>query len=567
MKNRWKKAVTTAIALVSGVAVIGMSACSTEGTTGAKKSSSAHETADAVITLSDRGSTVSDAEGSNKADDVKVNGNKIEITDEGTYEISGSLSDGQIYVEASDEDTVTLLLNGADITNKTEPAIYAENAKEVRISLVDGSENLLQSGTSMPETADENASGGTVFCRDDLIISGTGSLTVNGYINDGIHGNDDLTIENGTIEVNAIHHAVKTNETLTVENGSLALTSGTDGIHSEDELVITGGNITINAGDDGIHAETDLTIEDGTIEITDSYEGIESNRIYVESGDISITSRDDGFNANGGQSFFGFGTRPGQQTEESDETSDPELIINGGTIYVNADGDGLDSNGDLIVNDGEIIVDGPESSANGALDSGTENGGVCQVNGGTVLAIGASGMAERFGDSSLQPTFFLRFNTADAGSTIRIENLSGKEIFTYTSAKSFSSLVFSSPEIEVGEDYVVTVGSESISFTQESTSYYDSSAQAIGGGSFGQGGSAGGSSNRPDSGTGGRSNRPNSGTDNRGDRSDTPGDDVPSTPEGDSPSIPEGDAPSMPEGDSSSIPGGDAPSMPEGSSL
>ncbi len=535
MRNRWKKAATLCVAFALAAAAAGTSACgageisvSNEDITAAGEDISAagedvstggEEEVSAVITLSDAGISVSGAAG-NEAPGVKTDGGVVEITAEGIYEISGSLSDGQIYVEASDDDTVTLLLNGVNLINESEPAIYAENAGKIRIRLAEGSDNLLQSGTSMPEAADENASGGTVFSRDDLTISGSGSLTVNGYINDGIHGNDDLKIKNGNIEVNAVHHAVKANGTITVEGGSLDLTSGADGINSEGDIVIAGGEISVAAGDDGIHADTELTVEDGSVEITDSYEGIEANRIYIEDGDISITSRDDGFNANGGQSRFGFAAMPDNEgTKEAAETEDPELIIDGGTIYVNAGGDGLDSNRDLIVNGGYIIVDGPENSANGAIDSGTENSGVCQINGGTVLAIGASGMAERFGDSSTQASFRLKFDTAGAGTKIIIADASGNEIFAYTSAKSFSSVVFSSPDIEVGEDYVVTIGSESFSFTQDGISYANTSGSGMGGSSGGSRGDIGGGSNRQ-----------NGGMDTPGGRPGTSGDSTPQTP-------------------------------------
>ncbi len=527
MKNRRKKAAAAAatIALVSafaGTSVFGAQAETTESKAEFEDMEDAADLDDddeddsgeeitAVITLSDAGSTVTDGTASgaesSAAAGVTVNGDTIEITAGGTYVFSGTLSDGQIYVEVPETDTVTLRLDGVELTNKTEPAIYVEQADKVRIKLVKGSENLIQSGTSMPEEVSESATGGAIFSRDDLVISGSGSLTVNGYIKDGIHGNDDLTIKNGTIDVNAAHHAVKTNETLSVKGGTLSLTSGEDGLHSSGDLTVTDGDLTISAGDDGIHADTDLSIEGGTIEVTRSYEGIEANRIYVTGGDISVTSRDDGFNAYGGQNNFGrgFGMSAAPGSDGETETEDPELIIDDGTIYVNAGGDGLDSNGDLIVNGGYILIDGPESSANGALDSGTENGGVCQINGGTVLAIGASGMAERFGSTSTQASFRLKFDSAGEDTEIRIADADGNELFSYTSAKSFSSLVFSSPEIEVGEDYTVTVGSQEFTFTQDSINYANTSGYGMGGGSSGQGGT-GGRSDRPggSSGTPGR---------------------------------------------------------------
>ncbi len=479
MKNERRKKSTIVCVLLLGVALTGVCACGEQ--TGQSGTDSLGDEADIVITLSDQGSSVS-----RTAEGVKISENRIAITAGGEYALSGSLRDGQIYVEVSDEEDVTLLFDGVSVINETEPAVYVEQAAEVRVVLAEGTENLVQSGTSLPQTVDEDASGGALFSRDDLILSGEGSLSVNGYINDGIHGNDDLTIESGTITVEAAHHAVRANETLTVSGGTLNLVSGTDGLHSDERIVITGGAMNVSSGDDGIHADTEITIEDGEIEITASYEGIEANQIYVAGGDISVTAEDDGFNANGGQN--GMWSRiaamlnpEAEQTEEESETVDPELIFDGGNVYVNAGGDGLDSNGDLIVNGGTILVDGPESSANGAIDSGTENGGVCQVNGGTVLAIGASGMAERFGDSSTQNSFYLRGDQAAAGTWICVTDADGNEIFSHTSAKSFSSIVFSSPVLETGAAYTVNVGEESITYTQTEGTYTDSFGSTGGG--------------------------------------------------------------------------------------
>lgn len=46
------------------------------------------------------------------------------------------------------------------------------------------------------------------------------------------------------------------------------------------------------------------------------------------------------------------------------------LTINGGTVTINADGDGIDSNGYFYINGGTVYVEGPESNGNSALDYG-----------------------------------------------------------------------------------------------------------------------------------------------------------------------------------------------------
>jgi formylmethanofuran dehydrogenase subunit C len=65
------------------------------------------------------------------------------------------------------------------------------------------------------------------------------------------------------------------------------------------------------------------------------------------------------------------------------------LTINGGTLVVNASGDGLDSNGSIEMNDGTVVVNGPTDSMNGTLDYDS----TFNMNGGTLIGVGSSGMA------------------------------------------------------------------------------------------------------------------------------------------------------------------------------
>ena len=101
-----------------------------------------------------------------------------------------------------------------------------------------------------------------------------------------------------------------------------ASSTSTKGIKSGGNLTITGGTITIESADDGIHTDGKLIVSGGDINIIKSKEGMEGNQINIDSGNISITASDDGMNASGGNM--------------------PLLRISGGSVYVNANGDGLD---------------------------------------------------------------------------------------------------------------------------------------------------------------------------------------------------------------------------------
>lgn len=570
--------------------------------------------ADGSITLSPDGSTSTDAS-------VRIDGQTVTIIQAGTYQIAGTLDDGALIVESAENAKITLVLGGVNIKNSIGAAIQISTADDVTIELSEGTTNVLQSGEEVDiatATESEEASGGALQSKADLKIKGKGSLTVLGYLNNGIHCTKDLKIKNGNISVTALGHGIKGKNSVTVSGGTVTVTSGKDGITSDETeneekgfvtiedgeiiitsagdgvsaettltvtggvisiisgggsanaqqktdnmrdwwdfdnsasddnsasckglkagkaLVISGGSITIDAqddalhtdgdmtisggecilstGDDGAHAALSLTVLDGKITVLTSYEGLEANQITLAGGELDITASDDGINANGGSDGFsggfggGFGgrrsdmnsqsgdmtppdnsnmqtppdgnapsgnppTMPGQDAADStttDDTTDkqPVLLITGGKITVNADGDGLDSNGDLRVEGGDITINGPSNGGNGALDIGTENGGAGVIAGGTLIALGTSSMTENFGSTSTQCAFLVTMNSFGAGETITITDSQGNVLYTGVTVKSANSVVFSSPDLVVGETYTVTIGSTSATVTQSST--------------------------------------------------------------------------------------------------
>ena len=83
-------------------------------------------TAETQITCSDTSFTI-EGNGATSA------GNILTIDDSGTYVLTGLLSDGRIIVDAGDNDTIQLVLNGIDITCSDQAPISVSNAKEVMI--------------------------------------------------------------------------------------------------------------------------------------------------------------------------------------------------------------------------------------------------------------------------------------------------------------------------------------------------------------------------------------------------------------------------------------------------
>jgi hypothetical protein len=250
---------------------------------------------------------------------------------------------------------------------------------------------------------------------------------------------------------------IKAGTDILIKNITLNANTEDDSIHSNVNLNIENGNITISSGDDGIHADTSITISNTTINIKQSYEGIEANKITVNSGDISLVSSDDGFNVNGGSDQSAQGGRPGANSYSSD-TSDLVLTINGGTIKVNASGDGLDSNGSIIMTGGEVYVDGPTDNGNGALDYNDS----FNMSGGTLIAAGSSGMAQNISsNSSAYGVIIYLSSTQSAGTKVSIDG-----VIDYTPSKAFSSIVIVSPKFKNGNSYTFSLnGTKYTTFT------------------------------------------------------------------------------------------------------
>jgi hypothetical protein len=459
------------------------------------------------ITLADGNST---CEGKG----VSISDDTITITKKGVYVLSGSLSDGQIVVDAKDE-KVQLVLADASVSCTGSAALYVKKADKVFLTLKEGTTNTL---TAQGEFA-ENDDGidGAIFAKDDLTLNGSGMLTVESAYGHGIvckddlkltggtytitagstglSGNDSVRTAGGTVQIAAGEKGIKSDTAIYLVGGDFTIDAEDDAIHSNGTCNITGGNYEISAGDDGVHADSDLVINDGEISIAESYEGLEGQTITVNGGTITLNASDDGLNAAGGNDSSGFGGfgKFGQDAFAADV--DCWIVINGGILYVNADGDGIDSNGNLTVTGGEIYVSGPTSSADGALDYN----GSASISGGIVVAAGASGMAQNFGEDSAQGSILVTMRSQVSGEVV-LADADGNELLSFTPEKSYNSVVVSCPEITEDGTYTVTCGTEST--TVEMDGFIYGSDGMMGGGmnpgGMGQGGMGRGDKNSGD---------------------------------------------------------------------
>lgn len=384
----------------------------------------------AKITLSDNGISV---EGSG----VTKSERTVTITKAGTYYITGTISDGNIVVNADKSDDVILILDNCNITSKTTAPINGVKCGKLTINLAENSKNTVTDSSSYLTFTDteKEEPDAAIFTKTDLIINGSGSLTVNANYNDAIASKDGLKIINANITINSTDDGIRGKDYVAINNANLTIKAEGDGIKTTNDtdttlgyIVIEGGSINITAGADGVQAETVINIsEDAVVNIKTQGEISSSNKnqgfgwqmqttssstdsssskglkagteITIKSGTINITSTDDAIHSNG------------------------IILINGGTYVISAGDDGIHADTNIVINNGTINIaksyEGIESS-------------YIEINGGEISVVAS--------DDGI--------NVAGGNDSSSVNGRMGQNMFTST-ASSNNKLVINGGNITV----------------------------------------------------------------------------------------------------------------------
>jgi hypothetical protein len=471
-------------------------------------------------------------------DGASVSSNRVTVSNSGTYILSGEHSNAQVLVNSEVSGAVKLVFRDLVLANSSSAPIYIKAAEKTVIILDPNTENTLTDAQSYSFDGDDDEPKATVFCKKDLSIEGSGTLTITGNYNDGINCKQGVFINAATLKIKAVDDGIRGKDYVILQLANVSIVAGGDGIKSDNDddsglgyiliesgiysltstndgmqactdllisdgtfsitsgggsnsgvygdvsakalkstvnLIVDGGTFTLNAADDaihtngkmtlnsgdflistaddGAHADAELVLDGSNLTITKCYEGIEAENIILNSGNAWITASDDGINAVNGESEMGGPGGPGAMSSGS-----CTLTINGGYVYMNANGDGLDCNGSVTMKGGTILVDGPTSNGNGPLDYD----GSFSISGGYLAAVGSSGMAQAPGSSSSQNSLLLAFTSAEnAGTLVHIEDGEGNNVITFSPKKQFQSLSFSSNELEMGQTYNIYLGGTS----------------------------------------------------------------------------------------------------------
>lgn len=499
------------------------------------------------ITLADNASSA-ETYAHESASGVSISGNDVTITQAGTYVLKGSLTDGCVFVNIDKEEKCQLVLNGASISNSDGPCVYVMAANKTFITLADGTQNTLVDGADYVLDEEEEPTA-TIFSKDDLTLNGTGALNITGNYRHAVRSKDDLVITGGTYVISAVEDALNGKDCLKICGGTFDITCGEDALKSTNDseegrgfVAIDGGDFTISAGDDAVHAETLMRITSGTVNVLMCYEGYEGTVVRIDGGSTSIISSDDGINAASGSSLEGgmpmggggrvggpgagagaggasgsgagaaapgdsdagvpgdtagaseaagagddadAGAVPGVSEGTSAGASTCKVVVTGGTTYVSAGGDGVDSNGSVEVSGGVLMVEGPTSNADSFFDYDSS----ATITGGTVLMVGSAGMAQSFTGGT--QAFAMASASGSAGQTVILQDAQGNQVASFVATKNFQVVLASAHAAAGGDTLTVKIGSTETALTA-STTATDSGFGAGGGMGGGRGGDRGG---------------------------------------------------------------------------
>lgn len=334
---------------------------------------------------------------------ASVSGNTLKISSAGIFLLSGSCSDAKILVEATDNDEVTLLLNGVDLTSKNGSVIDCEKAKSLAVISAKNTQNKLSDTENYTFADGEDEPDAAVFSRCDTVYNADegGTLTINASYKDGLKSKDGLSIDGGTLEINSADDGIMGKDFVKILGGKITVNSNGDGIkstHDTDEkrgyVTIDGGEITINSAKDGVQAETNLTINGGKIEIKSG--GDEADKeISGNRGFLDFDKRGDKFRPDGmarpempngfapPDAITGATPTAAQTASDADSTDSMKglkagksIEISGGEITVNAADDSVHSNGNVRIINGTLTLS--------SCDDGIHAEETLQIDGGKV---------------------------------------------------------------------------------------------------------------------------------------------------------------------------------------
>ena len=350
---------------------------------------------------------------------------------------------------------------------------------------------------------------------------------------DGIHTVGGITLLAGALDIDAGDDGIHSDSSISLADGVvLSISRCYEGIEAP-AIDITGGDITVYSTDDGINAcggssaggfggagdfggadnfggdgsdrfggnmpggktdggdVSDSAALSASAVTTDSAEsgGSSDTLAPTDSGDVRSSAGHNGPPdiSDASETSDIVGADGSSETAETADDALPYVHISGGRIVIinseGSDADGIDSNGDILIDGGELYISLSGSGNNTALDYGSENGGVCRIDGGILVACGSSSMLEEVDSSSAQVSVtYVTASLTEDGCTVSLADSDGTTLLTHEVPLGFTAVTVSCPGLSVGDSCTLAIGDSSELLTlSETAGSYGSGGTGTGG--------------------------------------------------------------------------------------
>ena len=413
--------------------------------------------------------------------EVTVNGGHVTanhgITKGICYVVSGTTTNGSLTVLGDKKYAVKL--NGVNITNPDSAALNLLSSKRAYIILADGTTNTLTDGTG-------GSHKGALYCKGKLLFNGSGSLSVTGNTNNGIHSADYIVFRKGNnIHVKSTaNHGIKANDGIFINGGILNVevsAAAAKGINSESHIIVNGGRTTVLTSGDGTYdtedkeakgaagfkADSTLTVNGGELWLKSTGSGGKGINVDMEA------------NFNGGNVYV---VTTGGQYKSNNDTASPKGIkvdgninVSGGRIWVRTsgyNGEGIETKKELTITGGEVAsyayddainskgnmtISGGYVYAHGQHNDGFDSNGNCYIKGGTVYAV-CSGSPEVAIDANTEGGYKLYLT---GGTVVAVGGLEN--------GSQLSQSCYQSSSWSANTMYTLTAGNNTFSFKTPSS--------------------------------------------------------------------------------------------------
>ena len=389
-----------------------------------------------------------------KAENVSISGNVITISSEGTYILTGVLEEGQIIVNAKDEDKVRLVLKEVSITSSKGSPILVKNASKTIITLASNTNNKLELKGDFGKEKNKDS---VIFSNSDLSFNGTGILNLFSSYGRGIVSQDKVVFVDGKYALETSGNSVTSKNSVAIADGKYYIKAGdngtalkVDGEENKGRVYIENGDFDIFAGKDGINSNCNITINNGNINIKSKDNGIESENIDIRGGDTRVVSKDDGVLAS---------------SKEDTKTDTLYIRINGGKVNVFSEKNGLNSKGDIYIEGGETFVESLNNE-----NSAIRYEGNAKITDGTFVGIGGDSKIKSFGDLSTQGSVLLYFPESTKEDLKLIDDF-GRTLIEYKPTSEYKSVILSIKDFRLNKRYKLVAGDQALDVFLDKLNY------------------------------------------------------------------------------------------------